>query len=103
MTDNFGGIMGNQQKGNGADTNNAVKCQNCGTTLTQGAKFCPECGTKVELPQKVACPHCGAEVQGGKFCPECGGSLIPSEKICPNCGNKFESGKFCPECGTKCE
>ena len=75
MTDNFGGIMGNQQKGNGADTNNAVKCQNCGTTLTQGAKFCPECG----------------------------GSLIPSEKICPNCGNKFESGKFCPECGTKCE
>lgn len=103
MTDNFGGIMGNQQSGNGADTNNAVKCQNCGAALTQGAKFCPECGTKVELPQKAACPHCGAEVQGGKFCPECGGSLIPSEKICPNCGNKFESGKFCPECGTKCE
>ncbi|MGC9394896.1 MAG: zinc-ribbon domain-containing protein [Anaerolineae bacterium] len=25
----------------------AQHCQNCGTKLTPGAKFCPECGEKV--------------------------------------------------------
>lgn len=81
----------------------ALTCKNCGTALAQNAKFCLECGTKVEQVKKTVCPHCGMEVPGGKFCLECGGSLVPAQKLCANCGTKVENGKFCPECGTKCE
>ncbi len=80
-----------------------AKCAKCGASLVDGAKFCLECGTKVETVQRITCPHCGAVVEGGKFCHECGGKLIPEKKTCPNCGNQFENGKFCPECGIKCE
>lgn len=48
------------------------KCANCGTELTAGVKFCPECGT----PVRRNCPKCGTEVRpGAKFCPECGEKL----------------------------
>ena len=47
------------------------KCKNCGAPLAAGAKFCPECGTKVV----AVCPKCGTPVSGGKFCPECGEKL----------------------------
>ncbi len=105
MTDNFSGMMNATQQPAATQptTATAEKCKNCGVALAPGAKFCLECGTKVEVAQKITCPHCGATVQGGKFCLECGGSLVPTQKVCSNCGHKFESGKFCPECGTKCE
>lgn len=105
MTNNFSGMMNATQQpaANQPATAAADKCKNCGAALAPGAKFCLECGTKVEVAQKITCPHCGATVQGGKFCLECGGSLVPTQKVCSNCGHKFESGKFCPECGTKCE
>ena len=77
-------------------------CKKCGAVLVNGAKFCLECGEKVEAA-KVICPHCGSAVAPGKFCLECGGSLIPAEKTCPNCGFKVKNGKFCPESGTKME
>ena len=103
MTNNFSGMMNATQQPAVNQPANAEKCKNCGAALAPGAKFCLECGTKVEVAQKITCPHCGATVQGGKFCLECGGSLVPTQKVCSNCGHKFESGKFCPECGTKCE
>lgn len=103
MTNNFSGMMNATQQPAANQPANAEKCKNCGAALALGAKFCLECGTKVEVAQKITCPHCGATVQGGKFCLECGGSLVPTQKVCSNCGHKFESGKFCPECGTKCE
>lgn len=103
MTNNFSGMMNATQQPAANQSANVEKCKNCGATLAPGAKFCLECGTKVEVAQKITCPHCGATVQGGKFCLECGGSLVPTQKVCSNCGHKFESGKFCPECGTKCE
>ena len=105
MTDNFSGMMNATQQPTATQpaTAAAEKCKSCGAALAPGAKFCLECGTKVEVAQKITCPHCGATVQGGKFCLECGGSLVPTQKVCSNCGHKFESGKFCPECGTKCE
>jgi uncharacterized membrane protein YvbJ len=50
----------------------AAKCAKCGAD-TKGAKFCPECGTKVEVvPVAAVCPNCGAQPKGAKFCPECG-------------------------------
>lgn len=32
-------------------------CQNCGAELKDGAKFCSECGAKVEAPVQVPAPH----------------------------------------------
>lgn len=43
----------------------------CGAMVARGAKFCPECGTKIEL--KHSCPGCGVEsAPGAKFCSDCG-------------------------------
>lgn len=45
-------------------------CPGC-KAETHGAKFCPECGTKMNV--KAQCGSCSAEIQpGAKFCPECG-------------------------------
>lgn len=97
----FGAVTQPQQPQ--AQPQQTITCKNCGAALAPTAKFCLECGTKVEVPQKKFCPNCGAEVGAGKFCMECGASLQPTVKTCSNCGHQFESGKFCPECGTKCE
>ena len=44
----------------------------CGAVNT--GKFCSECGTpKPEAPKKRFCGNCGAQLsEGQKFCPECG-------------------------------
>jgi len=46
-------------------------CPDCGKPLAAAAKFCPECGAKI---QKAAhCTECGAKLPpGAKFCGECG-------------------------------
>ena len=46
-------------------------CPQCGTALAKNAKFCPECGAKIQTAQH--CTECGAKLTlGTKFCPECG-------------------------------
>ncbi|MBW1888596.1 MAG: AAA family ATPase, partial [Deltaproteobacteria bacterium] len=46
-----------------------MKCPNCQTENEAGAKFCNECGTKLE----IACSECGKNNRpGSKFCNECG-------------------------------
>ena len=78
-----------------------MKCK-CGAVLPPNAKFCLECGEKIEPPtaeNEMICPACGAKVAKGKFCLECGASLINK---CTNCGAELPQGsKFCLECGTK--
>lgn len=47
------------------------------------------------------CPDCGALTQGSKFCLECGKPLRPKSQ-CGKCATPVDAGtKFCPECGTK--
>ncbi|MBN1486876.1 MAG: zinc ribbon domain-containing protein [Anaerolineae bacterium] len=54
----------------GGDDKRAA-CPNCGAALNPGAKFCAECGTRIE--EKRYCIECGAELAAkAKFCPECG-------------------------------
>lgn len=49
-------------------------CKNCGESIEEGKKFCPNCGTPVPTAKK--CPNCGTECKlGVKFCPECGTKL----------------------------
>ncbi|NIS67387.1 MAG: guanylate cyclase, partial [Proteobacteria bacterium] len=54
-----------------------MKCPKCQFDNREGAKFCNECGNKLE----VACPECGKINRlGSKFCDECGQNLrLPSE------------------------
>ncbi len=55
-----------------------MKWPKCEYENREGAKFCNECGNKLE----VACPECGKINRlGSKFCDECGHNLgLPSER-----------------------
>jgi len=99
-----GGQMANAfgsgpQGGGGAAT---VACPNCGKQNNPVAKFCADCGGKMEVA-KVPCVKCGAQLrEGAKFCSECGSSQ--EKEKCANCQFELAAGaKFCPECGTKTE
>ena len=76
-------------------------CSKCGNSLPPNAKFCLECGAKVEnlSENEMICPKCGNKTPKGKFCTECGAKL---QNICPNCGKEVPQGaKFCLECGQR--
>ncbi len=78
-----------------------IPCPQCGNLLPLNAKFCLECGAKIEAPaeNEMICPSCGKKTPKGKFCMECG---APLKNLCPNCGAEVPAGgKFCLECGTK--
>src|SRR5215831_1514768 len=55
-----------------------VSCPKCQAQVAQGAKFCPNCGNVMTVPQATGtqttpCPNCGKPVSiGAKFCGECG-------------------------------
>jgi membrane protease subunit (stomatin/prohibitin family) len=80
------GIMGSVGNAVGGVVNQAIgsaaqsplaKCPNCGTLMPQNAKFCLECGSKLEASdaKEVECPKCGNKTPAGKFCIECGEKL----------------------------
>lgn len=100
----LGEVLGGISASNTDTEQKAVgaKCAKCGAVLSEGAKFCPECGEKVAAVGAsgcVVCPACGNTVSAGKFCPECGHKFIT---VCPKCGKDVAAGaKFCPECGEK--
>ena len=55
-----------------------MKCPNCHFDNPDGAKFCIECGNKLEH----ICPNCNSPYpHGSKFCPECGYHLIESSEV----------------------
>ena len=91
-----------QQGGGGGAAAATVACPSCSKPNAPGAKFCAECGGKMEVV-KVPCVKCGAELrEGAKFCSECGSK---QEKIkCTGCEAELAAGtKFCADCGTKVE
>lgn len=99
VSNNIGGIVNDS-------ISNAVKpqtnkCLKCGSVLPENAKFCLECGAKVETlsENEMICPKCGNKTPKGKFCVECGAKL---QNVCPNCGKEVPQGaKFCLECGQR--
>ena len=104
-----GAQMGNMFQGFGAPAATApqaeaptsIPCPGCGKSLPANAKFCSDCGTKIErlADNEMICPACGEKTSKGKFCCQCGAPLVPK---CSNCGAEVAIGaKFCPECGTK--
>lgn len=99
VSNNIGGIV-NDSIAN-AVKQQTSKCLKCGSVLPENAKFCLECGAKVEMlsENEMMCPKCGNKTPKGKFCVECGAKL---QNICPNCGNELpQRAKFCLECGQR--
>jgi membrane protease subunit (stomatin/prohibitin family) len=101
-----GGQMANAfsqqaQGGTGGGTTAGVACPACGKQNAAGAKFCADCGGKMEVAQ-VPCVKCGANLrEGAKFCSECGSSQEKAKCSNADCGSELSPGaKFCPECGT---
>ncbi len=93
-------VFGQQAAGGGGGAAAGVACPACGKQNAAGAKFCAECGGKMEVAQ-VPCVKCGATLrEGAKFCSECGSTQEKSK--CTGCQAELSAGaKFCPECGTK--
>ncbi len=105
MVNAFGGGQGMnspQQEGGGSGggQTNTVACPSCGKQNNPEAKFCADCGTKMQN-ETVPCVKCGAKLrEGAKFCSECGSTQ--EKQKCAECSAELAPGaKFCPECGTK--
>ena len=48
-------------------------CAQCGSKVTAGARFCPQCGAPQPGGDEVKCPRCDAAVSpAARFCPKCG-------------------------------
>ena len=100
MGGQFGGQMGNVSSK--LDVNHTkqedkkAKCKKCGSTVQEGLKYCPECGSKLG----EFCKKCGAKLsKRSKYCPECGQLQV---SICPKCNKEVpENSILCPECGDK--
>ena len=92
----------NPQGGQGGGVSASRECPNCGKQNSVNAKFCADCGGKMEVA-KVPCVKCGAQLrEGAKFCSECGAGQELAK--CTNCQKELAPGaKFCPDCGTKVE
>ncbi len=66
-------------------------CRNCGNQISEGTKFCSNCGMAQELSQH--------ETQDTQIVEQ---EIQP--KLCKNCGVELKDGvKFCSECGTAIE
>ncbi|MFQ5865790.1 MAG: zinc-ribbon domain-containing protein [bacterium] len=56
-----------------------MECTNCSAIIPANAKFCSECGAKVENIDSGVCTNCGE-------------TLKPSAKFCQNCGTPVKAG-----------
>lgn len=103
MANAFGaGQPGGQQAGGAVAA--TVACPACGKQNNPSAKFCADCGGKMEVAQ-VPCVKCGAKLrEGAKFCSECGSTQEKQKCSNAECGADLAPGaKFCADCGTKTE
>lgn len=81
-----------------------IVCPACKKAVA-AAKFCPECGGRMEAA-KPTCAKCQGEMAAGaKFCPNCGtptAAAAPANPKCSTCGKGYPAGtKFCPDDGGK--
>lgn len=53
-----------------------IICPSCGHPNPDGATHCEACFSDLQVPSKIKCPNCGAEVQADAlFCGNCGFNL----------------------------
>lgn len=63
-------------------------CQKCGSSLVEGAKFCPSCGTPTGTSGAVK-----VTVGEVRKCPQCGQVLGALDAKCPSCGHEITGVK----------
>jgi membrane protease subunit (stomatin/prohibitin family) len=68
-----------------ADAEDAKVIDSVGTAKVKAS--CPQCNAPLAANAKF-CPECGYKLQEKKFCAECGAQLTPGAKFCPECGTK---------------
>lgn len=98
MSDMFSGATATEDKKEQAAQD---RCPVCNAPCPSNAKFCLECGAKIEKLEanEIICPRCNKKTVKSKFCMECGGALVNK---CPKCNAELPLGaKFCLECGEK--
>ncbi len=67
-----------------------MKCLSCNAKINPGARFCSECGAKLE----IKCPSCNALLTNfSKFCSECGAPLEDSGTV-NSTGQKTSENKI---------
>ena len=54
-----------------------IRCNECGSDMSDKADFCPNCGAENKI----------------MFCPECDKQLSRKAVLCPNCGYTFRKTK----------
>ena len=82
-----------------------MKCTKCNAESDDNARFCPECGSKIE--KFAFCSNCGAKLEeGAAFCSNCGEKIgcQPTDKLekknCPYCGEEIlATATKCKHCG----
>lgn len=67
-------------------------CKNCGHFLTDGAKFCSNCGSPANNTEERATRQ---QEFAGKIikCPSCGTSIPSFTAICPSCDHEINSAR----------
>ena len=71
--ENIGSIF----KGGEPSDDNYVRCSVCGKELPKNAKFCMECGNKINMvAEQMICNVCREETPKGRFCVHCGAELL---------------------------
>ena len=56
--------------------------------VSKATKTCPKCGAQVDAKAKF-CAECGEKLNVKSFCPECGAQIASGSKFCPECGQKL--------------
>nr|WP_320039487.1 serine/threonine-protein kinase [uncultured Bacteroides sp.] len=85
-------------------------CPNCDFKVNAETKFCPNCGTAIEVPRETKkCIKCNSDIELEiKNCPNCGAVQTEGMVCCnPNCSkngiarykNSDYYGKYCTKCG----
>lgn len=94
----FGGAVTNIDV-NAADRKSEKSCKKCNSKISENAKFCLECGEKLEDEKLITCTNCKEKTPKGKFCLHCGHRFASA---CLKCGTELSAeAKFCPECGER--
>ena len=69
-------------------SNNNAQPQPTQTVASEGKTSCPKCGASVSSKAKF-CAECGEKLDAKKFCSECGAEVKATAKFCPECGNRL--------------
>ena len=72
-----------------AMNNNQAAPQQAAPAQPAPAGFCPSCGNPITAGAKF-CSNCGEKLQTASVCPKCGEPITPGAKFCMNCGEKLQ-------------